>query len=317
MPAFSSVRTGPARGRPHAGALRLSAAFAATIVMLALVPALMPAEGRAEALAPYKDGLFAYPATLEASADGAFRRIDYREMRDINGRDAVPERRVRRAYVSLRANRAMRARTVSAGGRAVPVIETGAASEARFAVVFVHGRGGDRRLGQNDWSFGGNFNRLKNLAVRNGGVYVTPSLATFDTAGEGALRAVLADLAERHGAVPVVVACGSMGGIVCWRLARDPIAGARIAGLVVLGGPADAAFPETPAFDAGLPVVLAHGGADGVYAWQDHKAMFDAVRRRVPSYPIRLVVFAGGSHGTPIRMIDWRETLNWLLAGGR
>ncbi len=36
-------------------------------------------------------------------------------------------------------------------------------------MIFIHGRGGDRKLGANDKRFGGNFNRLKNLAVDNGG----------------------------------------------------------------------------------------------------------------------------------------------------
>jgi hypothetical protein len=30
-------------------------------------------------------------------------------------------------------------------------------------------------------------------------------------------------------------------------------------------------------------------------------------------YPTRFILFQTGSHGTPIRMTDWRETLNWIL----
>jgi len=26
------------------------------------------------------------------------------------------------------------------------------------------------------------------------------------------------------------------------------------------------------------------------------------------------VLFQTGGHGTPVRMTDWRETLNWILA---
>ena len=31
-------------------------------------------------------------------------------------------------------------------------------------------------------------------------------------------------------------------------------------------------------------------------------------------YPARFVRFETGTHGTPIRMTDWRETLNWMLS---
>ena len=46
--------------------------------------------GHAAELKPYKDELFGYPATLSSSDDGAYRVIDYRELRDVNGRDSDP-----------------------------------------------------------------------------------------------------------------------------------------------------------------------------------------------------------------------------------
>src|ERR1700754_5102777 len=49
-------------------------------------------------LKPFKDDLFAYPATLSSGDNGAYTVIDYRELRDINARDEVPERRVHAQY---------------------------------------------------------------------------------------------------------------------------------------------------------------------------------------------------------------------------
>lgn len=54
-------------------------------------------------LPPFKDDYFAYPAVLNSADNGNYKVIDYNEMRDINGRDAVPEKRVKDAYVSLKA----------------------------------------------------------------------------------------------------------------------------------------------------------------------------------------------------------------------
>lgn len=45
---------------------------------------------------------------------------------------------------------------------------------AAFIVIYLHGRGGNRLQGINDFTFGGNFNRVKNLAALNGGLYLTP-----------------------------------------------------------------------------------------------------------------------------------------------
>ncbi|NKB83588.1 hypothetical protein HED51_09565 [Ochrobactrum grignonense] len=40
---------------------------------------------------------------MSSADNGDYKIIDYNEMRDINGRDAVPEKRVKDAYVSLKA----------------------------------------------------------------------------------------------------------------------------------------------------------------------------------------------------------------------
>ena len=35
------------------------------------------------------------------------------------------------------------------------------------------------------------------------------------------------------------------------------------------------------------------------------------------AYPATLSAGDGGTHGTPIRMTDWRDTLNWMLSVGK
>ena len=59
-------------------------------------------------LPAFKDRLFAYSGILSQADGGDYRVVDYDEMRDINGRDEIPERRVEANYVSLRVNREQR-----------------------------------------------------------------------------------------------------------------------------------------------------------------------------------------------------------------
>jgi hypothetical protein len=268
----------------------------------------------AQALAPYKDRLFAYPKVLEQSADGAFLRLDYQERRDINGRDDIPERRARRQFVSTGVNRNQRERTLNGAAGPVELYEIGAAGNARFAVIFVHGRGGDRRLGADDWSFGGNFNRLKNLANDNGGTYYVPSFPSFDAGGMAALRTVVEHIRAVSPGAPVVIACGSMGSLLCFEAANDAAIGAVLEGLLILGGPPNSALAASRAVSNGVPIVFGHGSRDSVYAWEQQRAVFEQIRVRRPTYPARFVLFESGTHGTPIRMIDWRDSLNFILA---
>ncbi|MEX3008784.1 alpha/beta hydrolase [Hoeflea sp. TYP-13] len=271
--------------------------------------------GESIQLRPYKDRLFAYPPVIESRDNGAFLKIDYRKERDIDRRDKIPERRVKGNYVSMKPKRQQRAVTITASDIRVEAYEVGSAKKAKFAVIFIHGRGGDRRLGAKDWTFGGNFNRLKNLSVRNGGVYYAPTIPSFDKNGLDHLKTLVTYIRHSAPGAPVILACGSMGSILCWQGSNDPGISSRLAGIIILGGTIDESFMRSAAYHAGVPVLLAHGSGDRVYDWRNQHALYQRVRYGSGDiYPIRFVLFQSGSHGTPIRMVDWRDTLNWMLA---
>ena len=44
--------------------------------------------------------------------------------------------------------------------------------------------------------FGGNFNRIRNLMVQNGGLYLTPDFSDFGEKGTGEVKAML-EIADR------------------------------------------------------------------------------------------------------------------------
>lgn len=280
-----------------------------------LLAAIVVTSANAAPFGPFKDDLFSYPQPV-ASLDGG-RRLDvpYDEGRDIDRRDEVPERRVKGAYVDLgKVGRAEEGEFQTPRGL-LRFATVGAAASRGPVLVFVHGRNGDRRLGLNDWSFGGNFNRLKNLLVRAGGAYVTVDGGRLGEADAIDIGLLLAQLRERNPGSPLVLACASMGGQICWTVATGKNAGA-IDGMVLVG--TDSSMERFSAMHAArkadLPILVAHGTRDKVYAFERQLAFFDAVRTRAPSYPVRFVGFDGGNHGTPVRMIDWRETLNWIAS---
>lgn len=284
--------------------LRLAAAAA-------LVASFVSGPAAALTLKPFKDELFAYGPVLEEKDGGDWSVVDYQEMRDINGRDDVPERRVKRAYVSLGVKRQQANETLQLGGRSLDVFRAGQADGAAFTVIFIHGRGGDRRLGANDYSFGGNFNRLKNLAVENGGVYYAPSARSFDMDGVGDIAALIAESARRSPGRPIVLSCASMGSFLCWGVTRNAEAVSHLAGMMIMGGAADPDFLKSAAFKARLPMFFSHGSADKTYAATDQAELYRQLKAR--NYPTRFVLFETGSHGTPVRMTDWRAALNWIM----
>lgn len=281
--------------------------------VLAVLPALAPASAQAQEgpIKPFKDELFSRMTVLQSSDGGANEVIDYQEMRDINGRDREPERRVKDEYVSLGVRRDQQNETLNLAGRQLDVTRVGQAQGAAFTVIFIHGRGGDRRLGVNDYTFGGNFNRLKNLAAGNGGIYYSPSVTSFDDKGVADIAALIRYASDQSSGRPVILACASMGGFICQGISRDKQAVGYLKGMALLGGPPDPELPKSALAKRRLPIYFAHGGSDSVYRSEDQEAIYRKLK--ATRYPTRFTLFATGSHGTPIRMVDWRKVLNFLL----
>jgi hypothetical protein len=186
-------------------------------------------------------------------------------------------------------------------------------------VIYVHGRRGNRFQGADDGMFGGNFNRIKNLMVRNGGLYISPGFPNLKGRGADEAKALVQFFAAKSPGAPIFVACGSLGGGICWRLIEDPEAAAMLAGVLLLGSINDDDFFRSPPATGAVkkvPIYIGHGTKDIIIPWQSQKAFFEKIRRELPGYPVRFALFDTGVHGTPIRMTDWRLVLNWMLETG-
>lgn len=287
----------------------------AVTVLLTLVMAGAGLVGISEAagLKSYKDALFAYPKLLQSGDGGAYRVVDYQEMRDINKRDEVPERKVKSRYISLRVNRAQSERVAETRLGGLRHFAVGRTKGARYITLYAHGQGGNRKQGANDRTFGGNFNRIKNLMAANDGLYLSPDVPGFGPDAVGTIADLLAAYLKESPQARLFVACGSAGGAICYGLAGDLRIAGRLSGLLLLGSFQDAGFLSSPAVARRVPVYFGHGSRDTVFRVADQEAFFRRLRA-LNAYPAQFVRFETGTHGTPIRMVDWRETLNWMLA---
>jgi hypothetical protein len=264
-------------------------------------------------LSSYKDQMFAYPGILSTQDAGAFIVVDYNEMRDINRRDDIPERRVQAKYISLGVRSQQQDLVLQTAAGNVSHFAVGVTAGAKLIVVYLHGQGGSRKQGVDDFTFGGNFNRIKNLVVESAGLYLSPDFTDFGEKGAGEVAALISHYAEQSPGAPVFVACGSMGGGLCWELAKSDSV-SNLGGLLLLGSHWDDDFLKSAAFKRKVPVFLGHGSHDIVFDPAKQEAFYRAIRKKSPGYPVRFVRFETGTHGTPIRMTDWREVLNWMLS---
>ena len=287
-------------------------AFRLLLTLLLVLP--LASQAGAQALKPFKDELFAYPGILSSEAGGAYIVVDYSEARDIDRRDQIPERRVRGKYVSTGVRKVQKDLALKTDAGTIKHFAVGKTEGARFITIYLHGQGGSRKQGIDDFTFGGNFNRIKNLMAANGGLYLSPDFSDFGGKGEAEIAALISHYAERSPGAKIFVACGSMGGMLCWQLASNGSIAGQLSGLLLLGSLWDESFLSSAAFKRGVPVFFGQGSRDTVFPVEKQEAFYRSIVAKSPGYPTRFVRFETGTHGTPIRMTDWRETLNWMLS---
>ena len=289
-------------------------------IILALLATIcsQPSLAQSIQLKPHKDKLFAYPKVLESARNGDFLRLDYNKARDIYERDEIPLRRAHHRYVSRSVRWARRVRTYSSPNGKFKFFAAGQyRSNAKVTVVWVHGQGGNRFQGVNDWTFGGNFNRLQNLMVKNSSVLLSPEFTDFKDKGTQDIAALIQEFRERSPKTKLIVACGSMGGGICWRLANSQNLAPNISGMFILGSHWNDDFLKSNTVKKGgnpIPLYFGHGSWDTVFKPETQTSFYKNILKQNPSYPVRFRMFETGKHGTPIRMVDWRKELNWMLS---
>lgn len=269
-------------------------------------------------LAPWKDELFQYPRILDSQYDGDYLEVEYSRPRDLYARDVERGTRVDPKYVSLDTQAVEGPFTLDTGVGAVKYIGVGATGGgAKAIVVFVHGLGAGMAAGANDWIHGGNFNRLKNLTMRNGGVYLSAGFSDFKAKGTAEIKALVLDQVARSPGAPVFLLCGSAGGGICWRLLYDREVNPLLGGIAFLDAEMVEGYVKAAAaipLAERVPIQISSSREDTIVGWRSQLKFFKKMKATVPDYPIRYVLFSAGTHGLSLRMTDWRVTLNWMLA---
>lgn len=266
-------------------------------------------------LAPFKEAQFKYRTPLEVGDGGAYLKIPYDELKDINDRDEVPVRKVKTWWVRRLprdTERELEFKSPSGSHKykAMGKLDGGSA----MTVIYVHGRGGNRLWGFDDERFGGNFNRLKNMLLNAGGAYISTDFTDFEETGFSDVAALIAKYRPLTKG-KLVVACGSLGNSHCWNLFQNRGTASRVDGVIVLSGfPDPRFFSSAPARSSSkrIPLVISHGSWDPDYDYKPTLDFYRQIKTKLPGYPVRYVLFETGKHGAPVRMIDWRDTLNWI-----
>ena len=288
------------RHAPRIGRDRRGLATCLLLVALAPATAAKAPAAKPYQLAPYKDELFQYANVLDTQYEGDFLLVEYNRPRDLYARDVERGTKVDPKYVSLDTQAVESERTLDVGGHTIAYSNVGKVAGAKAIVIFLHGLGIGRAAGVNDWIHGGNFNRIKNLMMRNDGVYISASFSDFAKKGAAEIKALVLE----RGA-PFACRAGVPGLRFRRRqhlLAPHPRsrgqAVARRPGLARLRGGhrLPEARRDSSAGGAGADHISS-SKEDTLLGWKSQLKFFRDMKTAVPAYPIRFVLFTQGTHG--------------------
>lgn len=154
--------------------------------------------------------------------------------------------------------------------------------------------------------------------LNNKGSYISTDFSNFGVLGMSEVRELIRIKRIQYPKARVFIACGSSGGDICWWLAKDQQGNKLIHGLLLLGsnyghwwlnGDQSLSLQRARL----LPIFIAHGEKDRSIGMKGQRDFLDKVLSKNKNYPIRMHVFTNGTHGTPIRMVDWKTVLNWMI----
>lgn len=282
----------------------LAAAVLLTLMLPAASKAARPAPYR---LHPLKGDVSPTPTILESGFGGDYARVafvpvvesDHAAQTLIDTIPAPPQQEL----------------TFENTGKTLRYLAVGDLSKpAKMILVYVHGLGDDRSQGVHEKQFGGTFARLKRLAAENNAIYLSPDFSGFGRGAEGQLAALINDYAGRSPGAPAFVACLSLGCKLSWRLAEDAGDASPLRGILNFSAPVDRGFLKHIA-STQVHVYLGIGAKDAFTSWKSEDVFFRDIKTAAPDYPIKLTIFEGGEHATTLRLTDWVEVLNWMLAG--
>lgn len=177
----------------------------------------------------------------------------------------------------------------------------------KFLFLFVHWLNWNATWWFKDWTFNGNFNRLKHIAYYNKGTYISPTIKNFNNWAKAFWRYII-NYKKQNPNAKIFIACWSSWGETCWKIYDD--INIPLDWIMMLGSMPPFLWMKS-ALKRNIPIYYGH--------WEKDRAM--PMSWSINTYlnlkkngkKVKLEVFTNGVHWTPLRMVDYLSVLRWMV----
>lgn len=264
----------------------------------------------------HKDDLFKYQWwILETYINWWIKLIDYSEKRDIEDRDIIDVDRVYDKYVEKindKNKNDIFINTPYGWTNYWEVKDNNIKNEnIELIVLYFHGAWWNRHQWVNDYTFWWNFNRIQNLMIKNNGVYISPDFKDFEWKWTVEMQILIYHLLKKYPNWKLIISWASSGWTILWNIVNksEKKLVDKISGLLLIWSVTNSKYN----INNRIPIYIWHWTKDSNISYKPLFSYYNEIKKQNSIYPIKIELFKNWVHWTPIRMINWRDSINWIL----
>lgn len=263
----------------------------------------------------FKDELYSYRKILQSSHNGTYRVIDYSEKIDIEDRDEIDVDKVYDKYIDYSVDKYKQLITNWVINYYQVTDPQVSKSEKQYVLLYFHWAWWNKWQWVNNITFWGNFNRVQNLSVLNKWVYITIDV-DWSKQWVNNVWLLLQQLHTTYPNAKIILSAGSKWWEMIWSLLSSSY-NVLINGVIFIGSVLDSSnssYTSKFLINNHIPIYIWHWSKDFI-PYKEKLVFLEDIEQQWGI--IQVDIFNWWVHWTPIRMINWRDVLEWILINSK
>lgn len=270
----------------------------------------------------FKDEIYSNIWILEMKLNWAWRLLDYSQKVYIDQRDKVAWEIVKDEFIDRKTEKFVQQQTVEIEKwKKFNYYEVKDSSEPdeekQVLVMYLHWHWWNKAQWMNNESFWWNFNRIQNLMIENHWVYITTDVELWSRESLVNHIILIEKLRWQYPKAKIIIAWASNWWVFLWQLIDSSRINRFIDWTIFLWTLLDTQHWSkwyNFMIQNWIPLYIWHWTHDH-NPYQEKENFIKIFNEQWWSWKVD--IFNNWVHWTPIRMIDWKETINWILKNTR
>lgn len=263
----------------------------------------------------FKDEIFWDRQILEIKLNWSWKMIDYSQKKYINDRDKIAWEIVKDEFIDMKVEKFIEKNSFEIEKwkkfEYYELKDKSKDNESKeVIVIYLHWHWWNKAQWMNDKSFWWNFNRLKNLILENNWIYITTDVDLWLNESLVWHILLIEKLKSEYKNAKIIIAWASNWWVFLWHLLNSSRINKFIDWAIFLWTILDNSKSYNFMIQNWIPLYIWHWTHD-FNPYKEKEEFIKIFNEQWWMWQVE--IFKNWVHWTPIRMIDWKETINWIL----